>query len=73
MINLVKEAIFTELISLDGFRDAKTKRIYEDLISTPPPPKILSKLSLDWDLVWSRLKSSVTLCSQVREGMSCSQ
>ena len=66
MINLVKEAITTDMISLDSLEDAKTKKIYQDLTSTPPPPKIISKRTLDWDLVWSRLESPV-LSSEGRD------
>ena len=55
-----------DMISLDSLEDAKTKKICQDLTSTPPPPKIITKHTPDWGLVWSRLGSPV-LSSEGRD------
>lgn len=55
--SLVKETFELGIINPDNLGTIKTKIIYNDLISTPPPPKIVFKRTLDWDLVWNRLES----------------
>ena len=59
-VNLLKEAVNADIVNLGNMGAVKSKAIYADLNSTPPPPKITIKHpELPWELIYDRLDSSV--------------
>ena len=50
-------------LDLNNVNRLTTKEIYGMFNSTPPPPKIIEKRSLDWERVWRRLNDPI-LCRE---------
>lgn len=59
-VNLLKEAFNADIVNLGNMGTVKSKAIYAEFNSTPPPPKITSKHpELPWPLIYDRLDSCV--------------
>ena len=58
--SLIKEAVDLGLVDPTSLGRVKTKFIYKELISTPPPPKVTYKFTrVEWMVAWKRLDSPV--------------
>lgn len=58
-VRLLEDRALPEQINLTNLNRLSTKQIYGAFTSTPPPPKIMEKRSLDWGMVWERLYDPV--------------
>ena len=60
MGDIFNEAIESDSFQLDSLTSVETKKIYEYLTETMPPPKVVYKYpEKDHNLVWQRLNSGV--------------
>jgi hypothetical protein len=60
IISLLKEVIDLNIVNPDRLEFVRTKIIYKELMSDPPPPKILSVYpGIDWERVFKNLMSPV--------------
>ena len=58
-VRLLEDRALPEQINLTNLNRLSTKQIYGAFTSTPPPPKIMEKRSLDWGVVWERLNDPI--------------
>ena len=63
---LLEEMAQLELIDFQALEEVKVKDIYQSLTETLPPPKVMYKHNLPWDLIWHRI-NHVMLGVQQRE------
>ena len=56
---LLTEGLVLEDISAGALGRVTAKELYESYTSTLPPPKVVFKFDVDWQLVWERLDYSV--------------
>ena len=63
---LLTEGLMLGDVSVDALGKVTAKELYKGYTSTLPPPKIVFKYDVDWNLVWERLDSPV-LDSLARE------
>lgn len=67
-VRLLEDRSLPEKLNLENLTMQTTKQIYRAFNSTPPPPKIMEKRSLDWGRVWMRMydpiisKESLDIC-----------
>ena len=60
VICLLKEGFNLDLISPEELGDVTTKSLYWGFMSTPPPPRIVTRFpTLPWPLIYQRLSSPV--------------
>ena len=52
---LLTEGLVLEDISAGALGRVTAKELYESYTSTLPPPKVVFKFDVDWQLVWARL------------------
>ena len=53
------EAVDYEMVKVKELKYAAAKNIYEDLTSTLPPPKVVFKYELPYELIWQRLENQI--------------
>lgn len=56
---LFQEMVGMELLKIDELEAVKVKDIYKGLTETLPPPKVIFKYNLPWDLVWKYINNPV--------------
>ena len=56
---LIKEAVNRKVVQVDKLELATAKFIYKDYTTDFPPPKIMEKYELPWDIVFARLWDNV--------------
>ena len=52
---LIEDAVKMEVVKVDKLKETSAKMIYNEYTSTLPPPKVVYKHELPWDLVFTRL------------------
>ena len=58
-IALLNDRALDDPITSTNIGNFKVKTIYGMFNSTPPPPKVMGKISLNWERVWRRLNSKI--------------
>ena len=58
-IALLKDEALDDPINKNDIGNYKVKTIYGMFNSTPPTPKVMGKISLNWERVWKRLNSKI--------------
>lgn len=60
VICLLKESFILGAVNPQGLKQVKAKKVYLELMNSPPPPKVLSKhAGVEWERVWRNLRSKV--------------
>ena len=60
VLNLLREVIEFEQIDVKDLRLCNVKQLYQEMISTLPPPKCVYKhVNLPWNSVWTKLENPV--------------
>ena len=67
-LSLLTDSSLSERVEPGTLNTFKTRTIYADFNSTPPPPKVEDKYDLDWETVWQRLNHGV-VSSDARDVM----
>ena len=58
VVSLIKEGFHLEVFPNQRLGLVKTRKVYEELVTTPPPPKVLAKHpGISWERVWRNLQS----------------
>ena len=57
--SLIQEVVDMEVVDTKNLKFANAKMIYKEYTSTLPPPKVIYKHDLPWNLVFTRLWDSV--------------
>ena len=57
VVNLLKEVFSSDLVDPQRLELVKAKYLYLELISTPPPPKVMyNNPGFNWSVIWKRLE-----------------
>jgi exonuclease III len=59
MWGLLQEALVVGDLMVEAMPDVTSKEIYKEFTCTFPPPKVIYRYEVDWDVVWLRLNSPI--------------
>ena len=59
LANLVAEMMISEKVTAGTIRNLSNKKVYAEMTSTFPPPKVVMESDKDYSLAWKRLHSPV--------------
>ncbi len=55
LARLLKEALEMDCVDANSLGEVRAKELYQEWMTTPPPPKVEFKWQLSWGRVWARL------------------